>query len=193
MLVDFDSVIADLGFAQIASANDRFGTHYTKEDINHWHWWTEDTTPEIAEYVWGKRCFGSLRWTLNVPPMPFAIHAMRKLLAAGNELYVVSDRQPHMDWWLKAYLAEFDLEHVPVIISNSKTLPKIQVARDLGLQIAIDDAPHNVTAFADSALFERVYVLDQPWNRDVVDDRIERVYTWIDFLHAEGFHFGSAA
>ena len=178
IMLDFDSTTGELDGHMRASVNAKFGTNYQQEDITSWSWW-DNRPQEQGEYVWGPECFQNKEWTLAMPPVEGAIESVTELLDDGHTIALVSDRPPHMGLWLKDWLRQHRLP-IPVhTTSRSKGPTKLEVIRKLGLQIVIEDAPHHAIEMSASPDVEGVFMLDKPWNRDVVtNQKLGRCSDW---------------
>jgi uncharacterized HAD superfamily protein len=183
-LVDFDDTLADLYGTLQTSCNERFGTDYSPSMVTGWDWWREATPKEHGDFVWGDECFNSCEWTLSIPPAPFAVEVTQRLAEMGEQLFVVSDRPQHMWIWLAEWLGKHNIPYAEVYTTNKKNYPrKIDVAEALSLTIAVEDAPHHGTEMPASGLFDMVYLIDKPYNRDVpLHDRLDRVQNWEELL-----------
>lgn len=178
ILLDFDSTTADLDSHMRASVNERFGTSYQHEDITSWAWWNSRPQAE-HDFVWGPECFRNRDWTLTIPPVARAIAAVTYLMGQGHTFAVISDRDACMGEWLMSWLGQYGLA-IPVHTTDKQAgNTKLDVARKLGLDTAIEDAPHHGVSMPESNIFERVLLLDKPWNRDVPEHpRLTRVFGW---------------
>ena len=181
ILLDFDSTTADLDKHMRDSVNARFGTDYQAEEITSWEWW-DTRPPEQGAYVWGDECFQSVTWTMDIPPIAGAIDGVQELLDEGHELFVVSDRAPHMGLWLSSWLAMHGLT-LPVFTTSRKGPTKLDMIRELELEVVIEDAPHHARDMAASGLVQAVMLLDKPWNHDVVHRRVIRCFGWEHLLY----------
>lgn len=178
-LLDFDSVTADLDGSLHRAANERFGTVYDPSMVHSWNWWWTDTPKEHCDYVWGPECFGSRDWTLRLPPVPGAVSGVQALLSRGHDLVVVSDRPPHMQEWLVAWLRRYGLS-LPVVTTKGSGETKADVARRLGLGWVIEDSPFNAFNLALTEGVERVILLTRPYNRCVPNlPRLTRCDDWL--------------
>lgn len=173
VLVDFDSTLTTFDEAMLAACNKRFGTSYAASDINDWDWLR--TFPHAA-YAWGAMCYRSPAWTLTVPPQPGAVETVREMIAAGFEPFVVSDREPEMARWIRDWLRRYRLDSVVVLTTDRTLYPKATVARDLGMRIAVEDAPHHALALGEAGL--TFYLIDKPYNQVVEHERVIRVHGW---------------
>lgn len=135
ILIDMDDVLEQLIEGWVAYLNRRFGTTVRPEDIRHWTMC--DNFPDLTwEQVYSAVDDPAL-WD-EVYPMPGAVEAVRSLMDAGHEIYVVTATDyptlaAKMDKVLFRYFPMIDWEHV--IITRNK-----QMVRG---DVLIDDGPHN--------------------------------------------------
>lgn len=144
-------------------------------------------TPEHAAYMWGTDVFLNEDVQIDTPPVPHAIEGVRKLLDAGHELLIVSDRPMSLFAVTCAWLENHDLD-IPVVFTHNKhsasavpngnTRTKAQVAWQHRLTHVVEDAPHHALSFAERSFVEKVYLLDYPHNRNVEHDNVIRVASW---------------
>lgn len=190
-LIDFDGVIARTFEQQILLLNRKFVTTYTVDDFPTW-----DTvsvlTDEENEWFWGEECFLSPSTTLDATPVELAPYAVERI-RNHHEAYVVSDR-PHSlrkatESWLYRHIGS-----VPLILTRSplskgdadtRIPTKTEVAACLGIDVAIEDAPHHANDLAD--IVDRVYLFSTPANQKVQEDEvISRITSWRTVLAREG-------
>ena len=178
--VDFDSVCNQLDLALCNAANERFGTHYKPSDWNEWEFWRNTQPKEIGDYIWGEDVFLSDSFTLRIPPQKDCIAVLRRLMLE-HEVVIISDRLEHNHSALEDWFGQYGL-WPDIVITNKKTYPKHQAAKDWNVQLAIDDAPHNLLNYVGNV--KRVFCYDQPWNREIDPTGIERVYSWKQILNS---------
>ena len=136
ILVDMDDVLEQLVDAWVKYLNRNYGTNVTRDEVNDWNICTafpmldKETvySPEFDDEFWKE-----------VQPMPGADEALRKLMADGHEIYVVTATlyetlRSKMDNVLFRYFPYIDWSHV--IITSRKYMIKGDVL--------IDDGPHNL-------------------------------------------------
>jgi 5'' nucleotidase, deoxy (Pyrimidine), cytosolic type C protein (NT5C). len=161
ILVDFDSTLNCLDEHMLATCNARHGTAYEPECLTHW-----DALNELDPkgFVWGREVWQAFAWQLSIPPQPGAIETMRALTSAGHEPVIVSDRSAtagmHLDAWLEHHRLG-----VPYVLSHRERMPKAYVAEVIGIELAIEDAPHHALAIAGRGI--PVYLMDKPYNRAI--------------------------
>lgn len=176
--LDFDDVVANLVGHFVDTLNKGFGTSYTHDGVRGWDT-SQFFSPEHADYMWGPEMFRSRDWTMTIPPVPGSLKGMSSLGLYGHRLAIVSSNLtevPRGNWindWLK--VRGFML---PVLTSNDRT-SKAVLCKQIGADLAIDDAPHNVEALAD--VVPHVILFDRPWNQGVATggtSNINRVWNW---------------
>lgn len=193
-LIDFDDTVNEFQYWQCKTVNEKFGANYSSDQITDWDWWGESVDQDHERYAWGKDVFHNREWTLSIPPKFHAVAALQVLQRWGDELYLVSDRDPHMREWLIEWLRKYHIRGVHVITTSYLTYPKAKVAQELGLRFAVEDAPHNITDLAASRTTpELIYVMDKPWNRDLPDlgHHVVRVTDWSQIIQHQTDHRGS--
>lgn len=188
ILVDFDSTITQLDTHILTTCNARHGTCYRPDEVAHWDWLAEC---EHAEWLWGAECYGSPTWQATVPANPGAIEGIKAMQAHGLEPVVVSDRAPASGVLMRDWLIRYGLGDLPAILSHREHRPKAHVAVQHNMAAAIEDAPHHAIAIAHAGI--PVYLLDKPYNRNVVHDLIVRVSGWPEISDRFGDYFRAVA
>lgn len=177
-LIDLDGVVIDSLSPQLSMVNARFGTDLAVADATHWdtrRWLTD----EQREFMWGE-VFASPDFHRAVEPLRGALFGLRSLVGSGHTPVFVTDRDPALLWVTREWLGANDLGGFPLLFTDPSGYGKADAARDLGLEVAVEDAPHNARELA---AVGRVWLFDYPYNRNIVDgDRIARVGGWDDLL-----------
>lgn len=166
IIIDVDGVLAETAKAVVRIVNNRFGTHFTKNDCVNWN---QDfgvcTFNQIVVPAMENPAFVE-----SLEPVPDARESVVKLYAEhtviiatvipyGSELARIR--------WLDKHGIKF---HYFV---NTLRLGKDQIRGD----VLIDDNIENIATFSR----ERPAILfDQPWNRQFLTEL--RVYDWKDAL-----------
>lgn len=135
ILVDMDDVLEQLVSAWCEYINEKFGTSASYDDVRDWNMALAFPTltreqvysPELDDDFWN-----------IVMPMPGADEAMRKMIADGHEVYVVTASyyqtlKAKLERVLFRYFPYIDWKHV--IITSNKSMIRGDVL--------IDDGPHN--------------------------------------------------
>ena len=122
----------------------------------------------------------------SLPEVEGAYKGVQALRELGHEFVVVSDRKPHMKEWIESWLHVLRWPQFEVVTRDRETYPKTQVAKDLGLTIAIEDSPHHAKALACSPHIEKVYVRERPYNQEVEGlPKVTRFKEWDEVVFAE--------
>lgn len=137
ILVDMDDVLELLVPGWVAYINDRFGTSASPADVRDWN--MAMAFPTLTHEQVYSAVMDDALWDY-VQPMPGADEALRKLMAQGHEIWVVTAThyatlRAKMEKVLFRYFPYLDWHHV--IITENKHMI-------LG-DILIDDGPHNLT------------------------------------------------
>lgn len=155
--IDIDSTTCDLVPSIVDMANERLGTNYTVKDVDKWDY--------VFEGANGDRCrltkligeaFAIPGFLESLPAIEGAcegVEAISRIDGAGDlSITFITNRHPRHAYgtirWLHEHIGEY-----PVIFAKD--------AKQHGLDILIDDAPHHIENF--SGRLPIVY--DQPWNQ----------------------------
>ena len=136
VLVDLDNVLINTGEAWVGVLNERHGTNMEYSDITDWE--IAKFFPELTcDEVFAPLSDGSV-WS-RVSPVPGARDAIEKLIADGDDVYVVTSSSLNTigkKW--KDVLQKFFpmIRHSHVIVSERKQM----IMGD----VLIDDAPFNL-------------------------------------------------
>lgn len=170
IMVDFDSTINNFNPAFLGAINTKFGTHFDYEDCTTWDFMhclgKSGLTQEMESYGW--KLWDSKGFTMALWPLPGAIQALHDLTDAGHEVFVVSSRPLHHGQWLREWLDYMGLDQIQAWAQPDK----LSFAREFGVTLAFDDSPDHALKLSTHC---PVYLIDHPWNQDVVDDNITRV------------------
>lgn len=137
VLLDMDDVIENLVTGWVDYLNEKYGTSTVPEDVTDWD--ISKAFPSLThDQVYSAELDGAL-WD-KVKPMPGADEAMRRLLADGHEIYIVSATyyqtlKEKMEKVLFSFFPYISWNHV--IITSNKHMIKGDVL--------VDDGPHNLT------------------------------------------------
>jgi uncharacterized HAD superfamily protein len=176
-LIDLDGVVIDNMATQLALANARFSAAWTPADLRTW-----DTAAslggEAADWLWGPDCFLDDAVQAAMEPVPGALEALRAFHRHADTLFFVTDRPHCLYPATRAWLDARQL-HAPLIFARPRG--KAAVALDLGVDYAVDDAPHN--AFSLQRVVGRYCLLwNAPYNQTTSGRRLVRVHGWDDVV-----------
>jgi hypothetical protein len=173
--IDFDDVVADSFTAIIEMHNKIHGTFFKKDDFRDYLWedtWggtREDRIEEVDKFL-------TVDQSRMISPIAGSLKAIEKLKMKGHELYIVTGRgDKHIEQtelWIKNHFPSvFDGVHY----TNSQK--KSETCKNNGVEVLIDDNPEVAIECAKEGI--RVFIFDQPWNRDYpFPANVERVVSW---------------
>jgi hypothetical protein len=166
-MVDFDGVLADHETAMVRGCNERFGTNYTVDEIDNWHWWRQQGK-EISNYVWGD-LFSDEEWFLeHVEPYEGAIEALVDLATnldgVADSVRVITARidkhAPTAVRWLEKYLPP--TVTVPFTAIGSSKKPKSHFCKFYRLNAVVEDSAEQLRTM--NAYRQHLFLVDRPWN-----------------------------
>lgn len=129
--------------------------------------------------------YGALQ-TFVWPAQNYAAEVIHRLKAEGHEIWIVTGRNegdsrvksmPEGATWeemTRKWLAENDIAYDGFGFDQHD---KGGFCREHGIDVMIEDNPEYLETFDEKT---KVFVFDQPYNREVVLPNFERVYTWYD-------------
>ena len=176
--LDLDGVVCDLGPGVAARIADRFGltTHPST-------WRSYDLRslqlglPQDRFCAFLDETFTDPSLYSAAPVTRGAVEGLAQLRAAGWGVVGITARPPHLAAATTRWLAErgvpLDAVHHTVVGS------KAAVASRLSVDVAVEDNPVEAELLADVC---RSYLLDHPYNRDVVVRRAVRLHSWDDLV-----------
>jgi len=110
---------------------------------------------------------------------------LERLVAAGHELYFITARAERRRYITETWLREKGIfDHAKAVHPRGRYDPagsaeyKVRLAKELELDAFCEDDVVISQRLAQSGV--RVFLFDQPWNREVKGDRITRVAGWTD-------------
>lgn len=136
VLLDLDGVVADIWEPWFSRYNAKTGDDLTVEKTLAWD------VPAAKDH---KALFAVLSepgFYRDLQPFPGAVEAVRGLVDAGDEVYVLSAAPSVSSWSEKAWWCERYLPFIPqkhIILTHAKALVKGDVL--------LDDGPHNLAAY----------------------------------------------
>jgi len=119
-----------------------------------------------------------------------------ELLSKTNELHVITSRpisiKDKTKEWIERYFGKifFGIYHTDeysgfgrrTILDGKKTR-KVEVCRELNVNVLIEDSLMNAVQCAQGRGIERVLLMNQPWNQDGrLPEKVKRVYGWNEII-----------
>lgn len=173
--LDLDGVVVDSIPRWIDVINRGSGRLYRPGELPATH-----DTPEMAAY-----CDRHELEMLILPgPMPGAVEALGALRRAGHELVVVTARTPRMRGLTEAWLAYHGVAVDGLHFLEGGSKAPLALAE--GLDLLVEDTPHNALAVADAGV--RVLLYGAPYNQHVAHPLITRCAGWAGVLEEIGAH-----
>lgn len=160
--IDVDNVINNLQTAVTDIFNERYGTNYNINDFDDYN--IENVLP-LPEAIAMKELYGDDDIYNRVKPIVGSQEGVRKLLAGGHEVYLVTDAIPKNYYskvqWIQNFFPYMDESHI--ISMSHKHLMRCDVM--------IEDNLQNLL----SGLHYHRICLDYSWNR--------KVHDWVYDIH----------
>lgn len=150
--IDIDSVLCDTMPRLLEKINREHGTAITMEDAIQWDFPVGDTTFDTLIL----KAFRDPVLLMSLPPMQGSQEAVKRLVNDFDLVVVTSRKELTVDatrLWVETHFGPLLVVHT----GDSKN------GHDL--DILVDDAPHNVTPFAETG--RPAILFDQPWNQKV--------------------------
>ena len=158
--IDIDSTLHHYWDDFAAAARRRFGVHLPYEEQVTWA--IDRLKPEQL-----KTCIAETHApdiVLNAEPYPGAVEVVRRWSRAGHWIHITSHRavecHAHTAEWLERIGLPFDDLHC--------SYDKITRARELGIDVLVDDSPVNLTGALEAGMVAAT--LEHPWNRDIIEE-----------------------
>ena len=109
----------------------------------------------------------------QLPLLPGAKYTL-EVIHRTHRIIIVTARRPYSRPQTLEWLTRHGLPFDALYHTEEKTeIPE-------SITLAIDDHPHHLQSY--QAVGARVFVMDQPWNRHVVDAKVIRITGWDDLL-----------
>ncbi|MBI4155789.1 MAG: hypothetical protein HY507_00980 [Candidatus Zambryskibacteria bacterium] len=180
---DLDDVLLNFQDTMRVYHNETYGTKDTLEDSRVWNLWERwNCTPE--ESVRRLKEFFEHPSHYNVVPLPGSVEAVQEL-KKNHTLVIVSAKPENLKQrtfeWLDKY---FPNSFAKVIFTRPHYDPnkrkKSEVCKELGIEVFIEDAPHNAEDVASAGI--PVLLFDWPWNQVPLPERVTRVFSWPEII-----------
>jgi uncharacterized HAD superfamily protein len=158
--IDIDSTLHHYWTDFAGAAKRRFGIDLPYDEQVTWH--IERLRPEQV-----RACIAethSAACVLRAEPYPGAVDVVRGWKDAGHFIHVTSHRSEEAHDVTASWLDAIGLPYDELYCSYDK----ISRAREIGIDLLIDDSPVNIVAALDAGIAAATLV--HPWNRDVVEE-----------------------
>ena len=176
--LDLDGVLCDLGPGVSARIAERFGlaTHpasWRSYDLRR----LDLGLPEDRFGAFLDEIFADARLYGEAPATCGAVNGVAQLRAAGHTVVGITARHFHLADVTTRWLAGTGL--VLDGVHHTRVGSKAEVAAELGVEATVEDNPVEAELLARVC---RSYLLDHPYNRDVVLDRAQRIHSWDELV-----------
>lgn len=158
-------------------------TNLGEHHLSRMYEWDGETRDEFWQKYGIEQMY---RW----PAQNYAAEVIRKLKNEGHEIWIITGRNnrdplvegmPRATWeeTTKLWLDENGILYDEVAFDLGRPAPndKGTFCAEHGVEVMIDDLPEYLLGMAGKT---RVMIFDQPYNRDLVIEGAERVYSWYD-------------
>lgn len=178
--LDIDEVLAETIQPLVAFINQRHGTQFDRDAIsnyNLWEEWNMDyhlVAREITVFL--DECL------MNIQPVKGAKEGL-SLLQGRHDLIAISARPKAFcsqtrEWLLRTFGDIFVEIHLTGSFHEAKQ-KKIDICRNLGVHVLVDDGPEHLIECLDASL--PAIVMNAPWNRSLPKSLV-RAYNWRDIV-----------
>ena len=158
--IDIDSTLHHYWDTFSAAAKRRFGVDLPYDDQRSWS--VHLLKPEQV-----RACVAETHadeHVLAAEPYPGAVDAVTRWHAAGHYIHITSHRATTAHGVTARWLERIGLPYDDLHCSYDK----IARAREIGIDVLIDDSPVNIVRAIDAGIVAAT--LTHPWNRDVVEE-----------------------
>ncbi len=193
--IDLDDTVAECAVPYVREFAREFGLDLPVEGVG-WHTLSEVETVPQAEKDRFRIALYDGPFFEQLEPYADCPATLERMVRAGHELHFITARAERRRVVTETWLRRKGLmEHARAVHlkpmgdfvpdaprgrydANSSARFKVRLARALALDVFCEDDATIARALAGAGT--RVWLFDQPWNRDVDGERIERVGGWQD-------------
>ncbi|MBU6501079.1 MAG: hypothetical protein KGJ89_03050 [Patescibacteria group bacterium] len=173
--LDLDDVVADSGAAIIEMHNKKHGADFKKADFREFSWektWgisREERVKELDEFF-------ATDQLKKINPVAGSVKAIKAIKAQGHELYIITARETKEREETKLWI-EGRFPDAFADVHHTTFGKKSGICKELEIDVFIED--NLATAIDCAAAGIRVFLFDQPWNREgEFPKNVERVFSW---------------
>lgn len=181
--IDIDEIIVEFLEGYILHYNKKYNSNVKLEQFHSYNFWevlplTKEQVISLAEEFFESNYFEEIALVKG------SKKALLELIK-NNSLYFITSRPSH--WQSKT--VTFFKKHLPthkyeIIFSsdfhNAGSNTKSQICSSLGVNVMIEDNKHYALDCAKQGI--SVLLLDKPWNKGAVHEKIKRVFSWEEIL-----------
>ncbi len=158
--IDIDSTLHHYWDVLSEAARERFGIELPYEEQYSWGT-TRLKDEQLKCVIDATHCERAI---LAGRPYPGAVEAVNRWAAAGHFIHITSHRAEACHGATTRWLGQIGLRYDELYCSYDK----ISRCEEIGIDLLIDDSPHNITAALERGIAPATIL--HPWNEDVVED-----------------------
>lgn len=191
LAIDNDDVLINLIDSLLQFNNENYGVNNNRTELKQfeleplWNVTIEEALRRVDEF-WQSDYFA------NLEPVDGAFDAVQKL-KEKYDLYVLTARPEEVQMETKLAIDK----HFPDLFTNVHFAPafgngkkqKVEVCKELGIEILIDDGIHNLELCAPEGI--KCYLFTTPWNEHHTEEELKaknivRIKNWKDAIELLG-------
>jgi uncharacterized protein len=191
--LDVDEVLAETIVRVIERHNDVYCDEkkYKREDFTSYNWsdvWggtREDSINEIYDFV-------ASEYHDRIEPKKWAVEGVKRL-SKHHDLVAVTGRSFDFEEKTRNWLGKYFGDMIDGVCfgndysKNGEMINKSHIAKELGLELFVED---NFSYANDIAkVGTKVFLFNAPWNQDLPDNGVQRVYSWYDIVEKLGYMY----
>ena len=118
----------------------------------------------------------------NLELVPGTIDALNRIISHGNKIVYITNRPGYAAEDTMFALKNANLPCAEILFAGGEKSP---IVNSLGVDVFVDDSPRTIAELTQNTQC-RVYCMDHTYNRHLKDEHFIRVFSWKDFIDAEG-------
>ena len=124
-------------------------------------------------------------YSMEYKPRDFASEVINRL-KENNEIFIITARNEeglppeyygHMQELVKGWLKKYNINYDKLIFTKGSKLP---YCLENDIDVMIEDSPYNVEGISKKI---KVLCFDNPYNSNICNENIIRIYSWYDILN----------
>ena len=172
IIIDLDSTVADLMTPWLAAINEVHAGTYGELTIQDCRSWNVASLHPIGKEVYSYLNMPGL--FLRLKPLEGAIEALRKSYENRDDHYVISDAVSSEAAyeklrWTETYLPWIPSRKTHIINTQRAYTSKVEVARLIQPQLALEDAPHHIKDYREAIPTMDIACIGYEYNRHVAN------------------------
>ncbi len=181
--IDLDEVIVEFARGYLKLYNLKYKKNILFENIFSYNLWeslgiSKEEVVQLADEYYNLEDFENIEFVKD------AKKVLQKI-SKNNKLFIITSRPVKIKEKTEAFLKKnFPFINFEVIYSgdffNEQGKTKADLCAEKKLDVFIEDGKEYALECGKRGI--RVFLLDKPWNRDVTNENIIRVYNWKEIL-----------